>query len=145
MSALWLCYVLFSVLGAAAYNVSMRLAGEHINPFIFTVGLSCVALLGHVICFFAYKVYWSAGAAMPVSKTALSLMILAGLGVVVIDLCSYFAIKAGGVVATNILFTVGAMLLTTLAGFFIFKEALTPTKMAGLAFGALSLILLSKP
>ena len=145
MTQIWIVYVLFSIVGAAAYNIAMKLAGDHINPFVFTVGLSSVAMLGHIICLIIYKFHMGETFSVQVGKTGVSLMLLAGLSVVLIDLCVFFAIKSGGVVATNILFTVGAMLLTTLAGFFIFKEMLTPTKIAGLAFGVLSLILLAKP
>ena len=142
---IWIVYVLFSIIGATAYNVAMKVAGDHINPFVFTVGLTAVAFAGHLACLLFYKFYMGEAVNWQADKTGLSMAILAGGAVVLIDLCVFFAIKNGGVVSTNILFTVGAMLLTTLAGFFIFKEALTPTKMAGLAFGAISLILLSKP
>jgi drug/metabolite transporter (DMT)-like permease len=145
MTQIWMAYVLCSIVGAAAYNIAMKVAGDHINPFVFTVGLTAVAFLGHVACLLFYKFYVGEAVNWHADKTGVSMAILAGVAVVAIDLCVFFAIKSGGVVATNILFTVGAMLLTTLAGFFIFKEILTPTKMAGLAFGVLSLILLAKP
>lgn len=142
---LWIAYVAFCIVGVAAYNISMKVAGDHINPFVFTVGLTAVALIGHLACLAAYKFYMGEEVTLKADRMGLWMAVAAGIAVVVIDLCMFFAIRTGGVVATNILFTVGAMLLTTLAGFFIFKEPLTPTKIAGLALGAISLILLAKP
>ena len=142
---LWIFYVALCIVGVAAYNIAMKVAGDHINPFVFTVGLTAVAMVGHLICLGAYKFYMGEDVAFKADRIGLWMALAAGVAVVVIDLCMFFAIRTGGVVATNILFTVGAMLLTTLAGFFIFKEPLTPTKIAGLALGAISLILLAKP
>lgn len=142
---LWIFYVALCIVGVATYNISMKVAGDHINPFVFTVGLTAVALVGHLICLAAYKFYMGEDVVFKADRIGLWMALAAGIAVVVIDLCMFFAIRTGGVVATNLLFTVGAMLLTTVAGFFIFKEPLTPTKIAGLALGAISLILLVKP
>jgi drug/metabolite transporter (DMT)-like permease len=144
MSLAWIGYVFFCIVGAAAYNISMKVAGDHINPFVFTVGLTATALVGHLACLLFYKFHMGENVSWQADRTGIQMALLAGAAVVVIDLCVFFAIKTGGVVATNILFTVGAMLLTTLVGFFLFKEPLTPTKIAGLALGAVSLIMIAK-
>ncbi len=141
----WILYVFACIFGALFYNVAVKVAGDHINPFIFTSGLTAVALLGHLGCLAFYKFYMGENVDFNADKMGLYMVLLGGAAVVVIDLSFYFALKTGSMVATNLLWTLGATALTALSAFFIFKEPFTATKMAGLAFGVLSFYLLSKP
>lgn len=140
----WIAYVIACVVGVAAYNVSMKVAGDHINPFVFTVGLTAIAFVGHIVCLLLYKFHLGESVTFQVDRTGVYMAIIAGVAVVAIDLCMFFAIKTGGVVATNLLFTVGAMLLTALAGFLIFKEPLSAMKIAGLCLGVISIAMITK-
>jgi drug/metabolite transporter (DMT)-like permease len=141
----WLLYVLMCITGAAMYNVAVKVAGSHINPFVFTSGLTAVALIGHLACLGLYKYHLGENVNFQTDKTGMYMVLLAGIAVVIIDLCFYFALKTGSLVNTNLVWTIGATTLTALAGFFIFKEPFTATKMAGLAFGGIAIYLLTRP
>ena len=145
MALPWAFYVGLCITGALFYNVAVKVAGDHINPFIFTSGLTAVALLGHLCCLAFYKFHLGEKVDFQADRMGLYMILMAGLAVVVIDLAFYFALKTGSMVSTNMLWTLGGTVLTTLAAIFVFKEPFTATKMAGLAFGLLSFYLLSKP
>jgi uncharacterized membrane protein len=145
MQNTWFFFVILCITGALFYNIAVKVAGEHINPFIFTSGLTAVALMGHLGCLAFYKFYMGENVDFNADRLGLYMVLLGGVAVVIIDLAFYFALKTGSMVATNMLWTLGGTVLTTLAAIFVFKEPFTATKMAGLAFGLLSFHLLSKP
>lgn len=141
----WFFYVMLCITGALFYNISVKVAGDHINPFVFTSGLTAVALIGHLCCLVFYKFYLGENVDFNADRMGIYMVLLGGVAVVIIDLAFFFALKTGSMVATNMLWTLGGVVLTTLAAIFVFKEPFSATKMAGLAFGVLSFYLLSKP
>lgn len=141
----WILYVFLCITGALFYNIAVKVAGAHINPFIFTSGLTAIALLGHLTCLAFYKFYMGENVNFQADRLGIYMVLLGGVAVVVIDLAFFFALKTGSMVSTNMLWTLGGTVLTTMAAVFVFKEPFTATKMAGLAFGLLSFYLLSKP
>lgn len=141
----WLFYVFLCITGALFYNIAVKVAGDHINPFIFTSGLTAVALVGHLCCLAFYKFYMGENVAFQSDKMGFYMILLGGIAVVIIDLAFFFALKTGSLVNTNLIWTLGSVTLTALAAVFVFKEPFTATKIAGLALGLISFYLLSKP
>lgn len=132
------------MIGSVLYNVAFKLADGHINPFVFACALTGVGLIGHLFCLAFYKFHMGEAVTLNVDKTGILMAVMAGVGIVIVDLAFFFAIRHGGIVSTNIVWSVGVLILTGLAGYFIFKEPMSYTKICGILFGLLSVILLSK-
>jgi drug/metabolite transporter (DMT)-like permease len=144
MSLLWGFFVFMCMIGSVLYNVAFKLADGHINPFVFACALTGVGLIGHLFCLAFYKFHMGEAVTLNVDKTGILMAVMAGVGIVIVDLAFFFAIRHGGIVSTNIVWSVGVLILTGLAGYFIFKEPMSYTKLLGMLFGLLSVILLSK-
>ncbi len=145
MSLAWLIFASLSVVGSVAYNLSMKVAGDHVNPFVFTVGITMVALIGHLICLAFYKLYMGETVALQADKSGLLLALVAGLGIVIIDLGFFFAVREGGLTSSMGFWVIGSLTITTLIGYFVFHETFSMTKFAGIILGAVSLFLLTRP
>lgn len=145
MNWVWLFFASLAVVGSIAYNLSVKVAGEHINPFVFTVFLTLFGLVGHLVCLGVYKWHMGESAVLHLDKTGLWMALIAGLGIVIIDLGFFFAVKEGGMVASTGFWVIGSLALTALAGIFVFHEALSVAKVAGVALGVASLYLLTRP
>jgi drug/metabolite transporter (DMT)-like permease len=145
MSLNWFIFASLAVLGSLIYNLSVKVAGHHINPFIFTVALTLVGLIGHLACLAFYKFYLGEGVSLQMDKTGLWLAVAAGLGIVIIDLGYFFAVREGGLMASTGFWVVGSLVITTVASYFLFKEGITATKLMGIVLGAISLFLLTRP
>jgi len=145
MNFVWFLCVMGCITGALFYNIAVKVAGDHINPFIFTSGLSGVAVVGHLCCLCLYKFYLGENVNFQADRLGIGMVFLGGLGAVIVDLSFYFALKNGSMIATSLLWTLGGIILTALAAVFVFKEPVTVTKMAGLGLGMISFYLLSKP
>jgi len=145
MPITWLIFASLTVIGSLVYNLAMKSAGDHINPFIFTVGLTFVGLVGHLICLGFYKFYLNEGVAIQADKVGLCLAVAAGIGIIIIDLGFFFAVKSGGLMVSTAFWMIGAIITTTVASYFLFHEEITATKLAGIVLGAASLFLLTRP
>src|SRR5688572_21639305 len=97
----WFVFAVITVIGAVSYNVAVKAADAHINPFVFTVALSVVAFVGHLVCLAFYKFYMHENVALQADQKGLWLAVLAGLGVVLIDLGFFFAVRTGGLASSN--------------------------------------------
>ncbi len=132
------------IAGSVVYNAAFKIADGRINVFIFTVALTSVAMIGHSLCLVFYKIYMGENVTFHADKIGILWAVLAGLSIVIIDLSFFFAVRSGGLVATNITWSIGAIGLTALAGTLIFKEEFTLQRGLGLLLGAAAIFFLAK-
>lgn len=138
-------FIAITVLGAVAYNIAVKVAGEDTNVFLFSVILTATAFLGHIIALIAFKFGFEETQNLDYSLKGLIFAVVAGLGVIAIDLGYYMAVKAGGIVVSQAIWTVGGLILTAILGILFFKEYIDIYKLTGVALGIISLLLLLKP
>ena len=101
MSLVWFFFASLTVLGTLFYNFSVKAAGEIINPFVFTVILTFVALAGHLAAFGVNKIFFTQDLKFEFGTNGLIFAAIAGIGVVIIDLAYFYAVRSGGLVLTN--------------------------------------------
>ncbi len=142
-SLIWLFFVAISAIGAIGYNVAIKMAGE-INAFLFATCFTFFALLSHGLCLLVYKYKFSDGGDLLFSKNSLYIAIFAGISTVIIDLSFFFAMKYGSYVLTSTVPVIASMVLSVIAGYFIFSELLSLEKALGLLLGFLAIYLLVK-
>lgn len=82
-----------------------KLADGHINPFVFACALTGVGLIGHLFCLAFYKFHMGEAVTLNVDKTGILMAVMAGVGIVIVDLAFFFAIRHGGIVSTNIVWS----------------------------------------
>lgn len=145
MTAFWVFLASLSVLGTVMYNVAVKLAGDIINPFVFTVLLTAVALAGHLVAFGINKLFFNTDLRFSFDNSGLFYAAMAGLGVVIIDLAYFYAVRGGGLAITNAFWVVGGLVATAAISLALFNEGLSGMKAAGIALGLLSLFLLTRP
>ncbi len=144
MSALWLFFASLTVFGTILYNFSVKMAGEIINPFVFTVILTMVALTGHLAAYGINKQFFSPDLKFSFTTTGFILAATAGLGVVIIDLAYFYAVRSGGLAITNAFWVIGGLIVTALISYMFFNEAIGGVKALGFALGVVSLILITR-
>jgi multidrug transporter EmrE-like cation transporter len=144
MSLFWLFLASLTVLGTLLYNVGVKLAGDIINPFVFTVLLTTVAMVGHLAAFGVNKLIFNSDLKFTFGLNGFLLAALAGLGVVIIDLAYFYAVKSGGLAVTNSFWVLGGLIATVLISWLFFQENLGAMKIAGVGLGVISLFLLTR-
>lgn len=140
---LWILFCSLTVIGALGYNVAVKIASDGTNVFFFTVLITTVALLGHLVAFFIYKMWFLGDKSIEISSLGIAMAILAGLSIVMIDLAFFMAVKSGGIILTQTFWTVGGLIFTAIVGFFFFKEYLDLYKVIGIVLGIASLLFLT--
>ena len=139
MSMLWVFYISLTVIGATIYNIAVKVSGDQINVFVFSVFLTMAALAGHIILLLIYKYgCFTDGKSLQISTVGITMAVFAGLSVTLIDVGYFLAVKEGGMISSQLVWTVGGTLLVALIGFLYFKEILSIQKLAGIAFGLAS-------
>lgn len=145
MSALWLFLASLTVLGTVLYNFSVKMAGEIINPFVFAIIFTGIAFIGHLAAFAINKQFFTTDLKFAYTPMSLGLAAAAGLGIVIIDLAYFYAVRSGGLALTSAFWTLGGLLATILISFLFFNETIGATKALGIALGLVSLFLITKP
>lgn len=144
MSAVWLFFVSLTVFGALLYNIAVKLAGDVINPFVFTVILTTVALIGHVSAFGINKAFFNPALKFTFETSGFVYAALAGIGVVIIDLAFFYAVKEGGLALSNTFWSVGSLALVAILGALFFNESIGVMKAVGIGLGIISVVLITR-
>ena len=144
MSAVWLFLVSLAVFGTLFYNFGIKLAGDVINPFVFTVLMTFTALAGHVAAFGVNKAFFNSDLKFSFGTTGVFYAVVAGIGIVIIDLAYFYAVKEGGLAVTNAFWVVGALVATVLMSYFFFSESINTMKAIGIILGIFSIVLISR-
>lgn len=138
----WLFFMALTVLGSVGYNVAVKSAGEQVNVFVFTVTLTAVAFVGHLVAFLIYKYNFHGGEKLEINSMGIWMAVLAGISVVIIDLGFFLSVKSGGMVVSQAVWTIGSLLFVVIVGLYFFKEGLDLYKLIGVILGVVSLGLL---
>jgi len=139
----WLGFSALVLLGMLLYNTSFRLAGDSLNPFVFTMILTITALLGHIVLYVLYKIYGADSISLfGGANKSYWYPIMAGLGVVIVDLALFFAIRHGGLMNTTLFWSVLSPVLIAVFSYFVFKEGINLEKVVAIVLGLISITLL---
>lgn len=140
----WIPFCFLAGLSLTAYNVFMKLAGGKINGFLFTGLFNLVSAAALIGLYFLLKVSGKTET-IAIEPSAWGYILVLGLSVASFDVLVFNALSKGGDISTAfpiIYITIFAG--TVIAGFFLFHEVLTLTKIFGLIFGATGIYLLMK-
>jgi multidrug transporter EmrE-like cation transporter len=140
----WMFFISLVLIGCAGYNVALKIAGDQINIFLFSAILTVVASIGHFLILFIYKYMISNGEKLEFTSVGLYMGVLAGVAVILIDIGLFMAIKTGGLVVSQSVWTVGGLILSVIIGFYFFKEGFDVYKAAGIVLGIVALGLLMR-
>lgn len=142
---LWVLFASLTVIGSLMYNVSIKLASSHMNAFIFTSVFTIFALIAHLLCLLAYKYIFKFDVALSIDSKGLWFSLVAGVGVALIDIAYFFALRHGTMIASQCVWTIGGLIGLTVIAVLFFNEALTFIKAAGIVLGIVSLYLVTRP
>lgn len=138
----WILFAGLTVVGSLAYNVCMRLATDRINGFLFVFLCTLTTTLGQFVVFSLAKGIGKVNVFEGASLQTCGLAVGAGLGVVLIDVAYFFALRTGSLLASQAVWTIGGMLSITAVALFAFHEPMTLQKALGIALGIVALALI---
>lgn len=141
---IWFVFASLAVIGSVTYNFAVKLSGHIINPFVFTILLTAVAFAGHLAAYGINKSFFDTQLKFEFPMQAFWYAFFAGIGIVVIDLAYFYAVKSGGIASTSAFWAVGSLSVTALLGLMFFQETLSLEKIAGVFLGGVSLYLLTR-
>ncbi len=144
MSPLWLLFASMTVVGSVAYNIGMKMGGAGVNPFAFTFVMTSVilAILGAccLVAQFGFKTDVMQGMSLHATRYAA----LCGAAAALIDIGYFLAIRSGGMIPTQVFWTIGGMVALAVVAALFMGEAMTATKALGVAFGIISVLLITR-
>lgn len=144
MSLIWIFFASLTVVGSLMYNISIKLATSHMNAFIFTSVFTVFALLAHLVCLVVYKYVFKFDVALTIDNKGLWYSVIAGLGVALIDIAYFFALRYGSMIASQTVWTIGGLIGLTIVAVLFFQETLTLQKACGITLGIISLYLVTR-
>ncbi len=137
----WLPFALMSIAGIAAYGISMKAMNNSINPFLFS------AIMNGAGCLFsAVMIFLPVARTGPLLQNKIAIYVALGCGVatVLIDVGYFLMMRSSNGLTIGAPFVgVVNIIIMTLAGYFIFREQLTWQSGLGIAFGLISVWLLT--
>lgn len=140
----WIPFCFLAGLSLTAYNVFMKLAGGKINGFLFT-GLFNLVSAASLIGLYYFLKATGKTENVTIEPSAWGYIIALGLLVASFDVLVFHALLRGGDISTAFpIIYITIFACTVIAGFFLFHEAQTLTKIFGLILGAASIYLLMK-
>ncbi len=140
MPNLWICYAVISALALTGYNLAFRLAGN-IPVLMFLAIANGVGLLIYAISLLFNK---SQMAIVPDGKT-LVLAVIVGLMIAASEIALFLMMKSSenGLSIGIPLMNIVSLLVTALVGWLAFREQLSWQGGLGIAFGLISVWLLT--
>jgi len=143
ISPQWLIFAVLTVLGSLTYNVCSKLATTNSNIFIFafliTLSSFILTSIYVLVAHYGFKINVTEG----LNAKGVAIGVAAGIGVTLIDIAFFFALRYGSAISSQLFWSVGGTAAFTLAMFLFFHESLTLTKAFGILFGIASLILVT--
>jgi uncharacterized membrane protein len=144
MSLYWLFFASLTVVGSLLYNVGMKFGTEGANPFGFAFILASVEFGVMGLCCLVSRYAFKISATQGMNAHAIKLAAMAGFGVALVDVCYFFALRYGSLIASQMFWVVGGTVALVIFSVLFFGEALTLAKAAGIACGIASVILITK-
>jgi uncharacterized membrane protein len=144
MNGLWLLFATLTVIGGSSYTLFTKLGASGTNPFWFTFVMTLVILLilgaGCLVSQYGYKIDVTQG----MNPHALAYAALCGVSAAVIDVGYFLALRYGAVIPTQVFWVIGDLVVVAVFAIAFLGEHMTLTKALGLAFGIVSVLLITK-
>ena len=144
MNGLWLLFATLTVIGGTSYTIFTKLGAPGTNPFWFTFIMTLVILvilgIGCLVSQYGYKIDVTQG----MNPHALKFAVLCGGAAALIDIGYFLALRYGDVIATQVYWVIGDMIAVTVFAVLLLGETITLTKALGVAFGIVSVLLITK-
>ena len=145
MSPLWLLFATLTVVGITVYSAGMKMGSANLHPLGFVLSLNIVLMItmsfACLVARYGFKIDVFGGLNAHTFRYA----IMCGLGAALIDTAYFLALRYGGMIPTQLFYTVGGTVAVGVLAILCFGEILTTSKALGIVLGALSLFLLIRP
>jgi bacterial/archaeal transporter family protein len=136
----WQIAALFASCCIAAHYLLLRAASGKIGDSLGALILEATAAFGVAVMY----VVGLRGGDVPTTRAGVLYAMLSGLGITGASILLFFALRRGGpVAATGTIVLGGGVALSALLSPFLFREPLTPRRIAGVALGIAAMIILS--
>lgn len=138
----WLSYAFFAAASYGIYNFFTRLAGVQVSP---AIGLISIGVTNVVMGVIAASMLRLTGHALTSSPQGIAFAVGAGVFAGIAELAYLRMFASGAELGTGVTIVVGGTIFVgAILGFLFLREAVTPTKLAGIALAILAIFLLSK-
>jgi len=144
MSPSWTFFASLTVVGSVAYNVGMKLGSPGTNPFGFVFVMTAVILAVLGVCCLVTHFGFKADVTQGMTPHALKYACLCGGAAALIDIGYLLALRYGSMISSQVFWTVGGMVALAVFASLFMKEAITLTTSLGIAFGIVSVLLITK-
>jgi uncharacterized membrane protein len=144
MSWIWLFFASMSVVGGLLYNVGTKLGGANVNALGFMFAMEVIATLLLGFCCLAAQYGFNVDVTRGLNAHAVRYAVITASGAAVINIALILAFRYGSAVSTQVFWSIGGMVAFTIFAISFFGEALTLTKALGIAFGIVSVLLITK-
>jgi len=137
---LWILFLGLTVLAWGINDVFFKVLGNSMNYFLAVLIMGALQVIMFVP--FIIYVYYSGELNYTIKGFFISALmgILLGLGTIFF----FYAFKYGAPLSVAMpVYGIGSLIIGVLAGVFIFHETISPTILAGLVLGAVSIVLLT--
>ena len=141
MSFLWFLFACLTVVGSLTYNVNVKMGTTHTNVFAFVFVMSACLFCLQIVIFLITKYGFKVDMSTALSSQTFKYAGTAALGVAVIDIFYFLAIRYGTPIQSQMFWTIGGMIALAAFSFLFFKEPMPPVKLIGIILGIISLVL----
>ena len=136
----WKVFAILYALGNAGYAVAAKLTGGRISPLLGVFVMTVSALAVGMLILLWYRIYEGE---LTYTKYGLVAAAIAGVAVAISDLAIFFMYNRGAQLSiAGILSEVASVAVIALVGILVLREPLTLTKILGITFSAIGIILL---
>ena len=144
MTQTWLLFASLSVVGSLIFNVGTKLGSSHADAFGFMFVMTAVVLLVLGFCCLAAQYGFGVDVTRGLNAHAIKYAVLAGLGVVLIDVGYFIAFRYGSAVSTQVFWAIGGMIAFAVFAVLFLGETMSLTKALGILLGIASVVLITK-
>lgn len=137
---LWILFLGLATFVWAANDIFFKVIGNQINYFLALL----VAAVSQVIIVIPFVIYAMSTGQLNHSIKGYGISVLIGLLLGSGTIFFFYAFKYGAPLSVAMpVYGIGSLIIGVLAGVFIFHETISPTILAGLVLGTISIVLLT--
>ncbi|GEM_PF-3043626 len=137
---LWLLFLGLAILAWTFYDVFLKLLGNEMNYFLALLIVS----LGQLLITIPFIIYAFSTGGLNSSARGYYISGLMGILLAMGTIFFFYTFKYGAPLSVAMpVYGIGSLIVGALAGVFIFHETLSPTVLAGLILGTVSIVLLT--
>jgi len=137
---IWILFLGLAILAWTSYDVFLKLLGNEMNYFLALFIVS----LGQILVAIPFLVNALSHGGLSSSTKGYYISILMGVLLGSGTLFFFYTFKYGAPLSVAMpVYGIGSLIVGALAGVFLFNEILSPTVIAGMILGAISIVLLT--